>query len=403
MSRKSTIVLTCVLIASLGGSISRADATEGCSAVARQEPEQEARPGPETFLGFRPGEEIRYALERADGEPNRMHTVWRMWLEEFDREGGVFELSYEVGRISGAPDSPRGQVIMLTARTLATAWVNPYGFPTKIRFTTQRNTPMGGIEYTIEYRYEDQRMVKELQGHDDDQKAKLDDFRGIDLDAPAGMFLFMPVDAECVAAARQMRGNPGGGRGGGGGQPPGGTPPGGVVPPGGGRPPGGGTGGMGGGSGGRPDMEPPCQGREPVFANPALLNLTMPALWETGTGTLELLAFAPTGVLPMALMGGGGGGGSTGISLGGFGLLGSSPDPFGEADDAFQLFALMADSELIQIDVGGRSVDVFRLKASAPLESAYVDGNGSIVRLDLPADPETGERYWIRRLRPSEY
>jgi len=89
--------------------------------------------------------------------------------------------------------------------------------------------------------------------------------------------------------------------------------------------------------------------------------------------------------------------------VGGFNLLGSSPDPFGEADDAFQLFALMAASELIQIDVGGRSVDVFLLQASAPLESAYVDGNGSIVRLDLPADPETGERYWIRRLRPSEY
>ncbi len=151
-------------------------------------------------------------------------------------------------------------------------------------------------------------------------------------------------------------------------------------------------------------MDQPCQGREPIFANPGLLSLTMPALWEAGTGQLELLAMAPTGVLSAALMGGGRrGGGGSGISIGGFNLLGGGPNPFGDAEDAFQMFALTADSELMQIDVGGRSVDVWRLRASAPLESVYVDGEGSIVRLDLPADPETGERYWIRRLRPSEY
>jgi hypothetical protein len=33
----------------------------------------------------------------------------------------------------------------------------------------------------------------------------------------------------------------------------------------------------------------------------------------------------------------------------------------------------------------------------------YVDGNGSIVRLDLPDDPETGAKLWVRRLRPSEF
>jgi len=391
MSRKCAVALTCTLIASL------CTTAAGISATEAQDSEAAQKPVVETFLGFRTGEELRYTLERADGELSRMYTAWRIWLAEADQEIGVFELSLEVGRVGGSPDSPRGQVITLTARTLATAWVNAYGFPTKVRFTTQRNTPMGGIEYTIEYRFEDQRFVKELQGHDDDQKVELDDFRAVNLNTPAGVFLFMPVDAECVAAARQMRGDPG--SSGGGGQPPGGATPSGG---GGGRPSGGG--GMGGMGGGRPDMDPPCQGREPVFANPALLNLVMPALWESGTGAVELLAFAPTGVIPMALMGGGGGGGGTGINVGGFNLLGGGRlYPFGEADDAFQPFALTAESELIQIDVGGRSVNVFRLAASAPLESVYVDGNGSIVRLDLPADPETGEQYWIRRLRSSEY
>jgi len=389
MTRKTKILMTGVLIASLCTS------TAGVGWAEAQDPEAE-KPSVETFLGFRTGEEMRFVLERADGERSRMYTAWRIWLAEAVQDEGVFELAYEVGRVGGSPDLPEGQVVTLSARTLATAWVNAYGFPTKVRFTTQRNTPMGGIEYTIEYRYEDQRFIKELQGFDDDQKVDLDDFRTVDLNTPAGVFLFMPVDAECVSAARRMGGGPGAG-GTGGGQPPGGQPPGGAMPPGG--------GGMGGMGGGRPDMEPICEGREPVFANPALLNLAMPALWESGTGAVELLAFAPTGVIPMALMGGAAaGGGGTGVSVGGFNLFGSGRlYPFGEADDAFQPFALNAESDLIQIDVGGRTVDVFRLAASAPLESVYVDGNGSIVRLDLPADPETGERFWIRRLHPSEY
>jgi hypothetical protein len=391
MSRKTTIVLICALIASLCATTAGVGATTAGGGIAEgQDSEAVQKPAVDTFLGFRTAEELRFVLERADGERSRMYTAWRIWLAEADQELGVFELAYEVGRIGGSPNSPEGQVVTLSARTLATAWINAYGFPTKVRFTTQRNTPMGGIEYTVEYRYEDQRFIKELQGFDDDQKADLDGYRGVDPTTPAGAFLFMPVDAECVAASRLMRG--------GGSQSPGGT-----MPPGSGGQPSGG-GGAGGMGGGRPDMEPLCQGREPIFANPALLNLAMPALWESGTGAVELLAFAPTGVIPMALMGGGGGGGSTGINVGGFNLLGGGRlYPFGEADDAFQPFALNAESELIQIDVGGRPVDVFRLVASAPLDSVYVDGNGSIVRLDLPADPETGERFWIRRLRPSEY
>ncbi len=412
------IIVTLALLAGLCTSTPRVAAT------GEPDPAQQQEGIEKTFLGFSPGEEIRYELERADGQRRGMRTIWSIRLEEVDPESGlgVFALTYEMGGFRRSSGSAQGQPGAPMGRTTATAWISPYGFPTRVKFTTQRNTPMGGLEYTVEYRYENERFIKELEGSDKDQKAKLDGYRVIDLDIPAGVYLFMPIDAECVGAARQARGNRGGGRsgGGGGGSPPGG---GGGMGGGGGRG-GGGGGGMGGGGGGgggggmgggggrggggRGNMDQPCQGREPIFANPALLNLTMPALWETGTGQLELLAMAPTGVLPGALMGGGNrggrGGGGSGISVGGFNLLGGGgPNPFGDAEDAFQMFALTADSELVQIDVGGRSVDVWRLQASAPLESAYVDGDGSIVRLDLPADPETGERYWIRRLRPSEY
>ena len=149
-------------------------------------------------------------------------------------------------------------------------------------------------------------------------------------------------------------------------------------------------------------MEEPCRGREPIFANPGLLNLIMPALWEAGTGALDFLAMAPTGIDAFTVLVGNQAG-SGGINLGGFSLFDDGPDPFDDGGDAFQMFGITTDSDMLQIDIGGRSVDVWRLKASAPLESAYVDGNGSIARLDLPADPETGEHFWIRRLRPNEY
>ena len=416
MGWNRSIIVTLALLASLCTSTPRV--------AANGEPDRaQQREGiDEMFLGFSPGEEIRYELERADGQRRGMRTTWSIRLQEVDPESGLglFALTYEMGGFRRSSGSAQGQPGAMMGRTTASAWISPYGFPMRVKFTTERNTPMGGLEYTVEYRYENERFIKELEGSDKDQKTKLDGYRVIDLDIPAGVYLFMPIDAECVGAARQARGNRSGARSGGGG---GGSPPGGGGGGrgggggggggrggggGGGRGGGGGMGGGGGRGGGRGNMDQPCQGREPIFANPALLNITMPALWETGTGQLELLAMAPTGVLPAALMGSGGrggrGGGGSGISIGGFNLFGGGgPNPFGDAKDAFQMFALTADSELMQIDVGGRPVDVWRLKASAPLESAYVDGDGSIVRLDLPVDPETGERYWIRRLRASEY
>jgi hypothetical protein len=381
MSRKRAIFLFCVLTVVLGAGSERIAAAERRSLV----PQQDIEP---TFLGFELGEEVRYVLEREDGQRHGMQVIWSMRLEEFDGEQGVFDFTYDVGTLGS-----QGRGGRLLARSEARAWVNAYGFPTRVRFTTQRETPMGGLQYTIDYLYEEDRFIKKLEATGDDQDAKLEDFRTVDLGRPAGMYLFMPVDGECVAAARRARG-----AGAAGGAPPGGSTGGGGTS-------GGAASGAGGSRGRRPaDMEQPCQGREPMFANPGLLNLTMPALWEAGTGSIEFLAMAPTGIIPMALMGGGNPSGGSGISVGGFNMLGGGgPDPFGDAEDAFQMFSLSAEGDLMQIDVGGRPVDVWKMRASAPLDAVYVDGQGSIVRLDLPADPETGERYWIRRLRPSEY
>ena len=196
VSRNHGVIVTCVLVASLCAGTIRVGAAEERYPPKQQESVEE------TFLGFSPGEEIRYTLERADGERSGLRTTWSMWLKEFDREAGVFALTYEVGGAGRSAGSRQAQGGTLMSRTTATARINAYGFPTRVRFTTQRNTPMGGLEYTIEYRYENRRFIKELEAGDEDQVAKLDGYRVIDLDTPAGMYLFNPIDAECRITER---------------------------------------------------------------------------------------------------------------------------------------------------------------------------------------------------------
>lgn len=266
MKRNNAAVLTCALIGIL--------CTSAFQAVGDENPPagHQRAVGDATFLGFRTGREIRYVLE-SDGPSSEIRSTWGLRLEEFDRNGGIFSLTHETLRGAGGQG---GQLIRLST---ATAWINAYGFPTRVRFTTGRATPMGGLEYTVDYRYEDGRFTKKLEGRSKEQE--------------------VDIDAFTVLVGNQV--------------------------------------------------------------------------------------------------------GSGGINVGGFSLFDDGPDPFDDGGDAFQMFGITTDSDMLQIDIGGRSVDVWRLKASAPLESAYVDGNGSIARLDLPADPETGEHFWIRRLRPNEY
>ena len=215
MSWNRGVIVTLALLAGLCTSATRAAASGEPARAQQREGIEEA------FLGFSPGEEIRYELERADGQRRGMRTTWSMRLEEVDPESGlgVFALTYEMGGFRRSTGSAQGQPGAAMSRTTATAWISPYGFPTRVKFTTQRTTPMGGLEYTIEYRYENERFIKELEGSDKDQKTKLDGYRDIDLDIPAGVYLFMPIAAECVGSARPARGysGGGGGRGGGGG------------------------------------------------------------------------------------------------------------------------------------------------------------------------------------------
>ncbi len=322
----------------------------------------------QTFLGFRQGQEVRYALE-GEGDRRQDRTIhWSITLREVGERGseGTFDLSY-VAVVGGQS----------LAQAIAQVRINAYGFPLNVHFTSERNTPLGAIGYSIEYRFEDERFRKELVGESrGGQKLDLEDYPDVNTSFPRGLYLFNPLAADCTWAFSTPRlveeETTGGGRG-------------------------------------EPRIEEYCSGRELIFTNPGLLSLTMPALWEAGTGVLDFFVLAPTGMRLELLTGpspGASGGGFTvgGLPLGA--LLGGGPKLFDDAEDALQRFGLAAGSDLLQLDLGGRMVDAWRLDPPAPFAAVYVDGNGLIVRMDLPADPadpSSGGRAWIRRLRPSEF
>lgn len=316
-----------------------------------------------TFRGFRVGEEVRYAFERDGEEAGDRIVHWGITLLQV-HDGGE-EATFEFNYLLLVANQRLAQAI-------AEARVNANGFPLQVRFGSERITALGNIGYTIEYRFEDGEYRKELvESGLDVQEIELQDHPGIDVRARRGVYLYNPVDAACAAAFADAQPIVDDTTSGG---------PGEVV------------------------IEQQCGGRELIFANPGLLDLTMPALWDTGTGALDFVALAPTGMRlelltqPVDPSGG--------VSVGGMNLLGflsGGPDPFNDGELALQPFALRSASDLLQIELGDRTIDGWRLATPAPFADVYVDGNGSIVRLDLPGTTAEGGAAWLRKLRPSEF
>lgn len=338
---------------------------------------------PAAFPGFEPGDEIRYALEGDDGLARALRAFWTIRLNDVDGEGGgVFDLTQGFGGF-GSARAPETRLV-----TTARAWIGPHGFPLRLRIDPGR----GGADarpdgYTIEYRFEDGGYTKQLQadGLTEDQDVDLVEHPGLEPGVPRGLYLFMPLGVDClreIVDARLSRR-------------PGRTGPG--------QPGGGGPGAVGPATGYQ--AEPPCRGRQIVFANPGLLSLVMPALWEAGTGEHDFAILAPTGIHPAALVRGARTRGGPNVNIFGYGIVDTvlGPEAFGDAEDAFGAFRLSARGERVELDLGDWTESVWRFETPDPVEAVWVDGQGGVARLDLRTGSDQRTPLRIRRLRPSEY
>jgi hypothetical protein len=354
----------------------------------------------ETFLGFEIGEELRYVLGPDDALLRGERGLWSIRLEEIYRGGedglpeAVFALRHEWQGPQPIGDPPLRAIMRMTSH--GTLRVNVHGFPVFIHHETIRHLAgLGDEAYTIDYELiDDNERYEKRTTMDGDRWYQTIEVRGhdtVDRDVPLGLFAFLPAGPGCLdryVATYQLGG--------------------GVYP--------------------QPNSAAPptpatattvkvadnadCE--ESLFANPGLLNLAMPALWEA-QGEREYVFFTPIGAVGKRQ-----GGVAMGLPVGGgmpmgppgriptVGSPNSMPNTSPRVSDlplsssTYHAIETLRFAERVSVRVGDRTRDAWLIELSDEAGPVYVDDDRVVLRLDLPPRAGGGERF-LRRLWPSEF
>jgi len=63
----------------------------------------------------------------------------------------------------------------------------------------------------------------------------------------------------------------------------------------------------------------------------------------------------------------------------------------------------VAFDERVEVEVGGRTLEVWRLDVDGRVRAVYLDDDDRVVRVDVEPHPVTNKGRWIRLLFPSEF
>jgi len=349
-----------------------------------------------TVLGFSLGEERRYVLGPTENLYVGEQAMWSIRLREVlaDPPDAVFELAHVWNRGERVRNLAIGTVIAVQSN--GELHVNRHGFPMELRFETERQLfGMGSEAYTVRYEFENGSFKKLISvgGRDLEHRARHLSNEELDLDAPLGMYPFSAEAIGCeLALPPESMAQPG--------MMPGASAGAGMVP------------GQGVRFAGRLDC------KEPLFANPGLLSLVMPALWEAGTGELDFVVLTPAGYYGMP--GVSGGGAVPGVSV----MMQDRPFDSQEASHPRTNSDIehLRYQDRVRVEVGERTRDAWLFDGMHDFRAVYVDDDGVVLRVDLAPDagmsmPRAGSRgidqanpgfgdtreLWVRLLYPSEY
>jgi hypothetical protein len=152
---------------------------------------------------------------------------------------------------------------------------------------------------------------------------------------------------------------------------------------------------------------------ESLFANPGLLGFGMPALWEA-QGEREYVFFTPIGPtnqprnsVAVGIPGGGQPYGPGSVSQPGFGSA-SSRDPLNTArtvtprSGTYHEIETVKFVERVGVRIGSRTREAWLMQLSNDVGPIYVDDDGRVLRIDLPARGDGPQRF-LRMLWPTEY
>jgi len=327
-------------------------AAAGDAPPAATGPSQASRQYRDAF-GYTIGEERRYVLEPERSLRSGESAWWSIVLADIRGEGDRLEIDFDLEHqrtevYRDVFSGPSGRLQTITADSRVT--MNRFGFPERVVLNEQHDVSgeTGSLSdaRTTVFTFDGERYVKQVRidGHEWTFNIAIASHRGLDLAAQTGLYLFMPSALRCL-------GHQG-------------------VP-------------------GRPAR---CNDGEIAFANPGLLSVALPVLWEEQVNEKELLFFKPDGVgtTPSGLM-----------NMGDWvrrerDQLGSITRYFGRAKLEFREY-------VEQIEVGPRTVGGWKVDAGGSMRELYTDGNGTVLRVEIDPHPVTNGRRWIRLLYPSEY
>ncbi|MFQ5744772.1 MAG: hypothetical protein ACE5HV_14465, partial [Acidobacteriota bacterium] len=312
--------------------------------------------GPRGAFGFQVGEERRYILDPPESLRSGESASWRIRLdrlqgEDLDRQA-VFVLEHQrdellVDFLSGGR--------LLSVRVDAEVTVNGSGFPLKLVLNEQRD--VGGARgsrsdlRTTTYLYQDGRYLKRVRfgGREWKFDVPIASNSHLDLEAQSGLYLYLPSGLGCMGRLSDMRPS----------QP--------------------------------MRRRSNCDFSDPAFANPGLLSLVLPQLREQARGELEVLFFTPIGVGTRAA-----------------GLIDMRRWLSRERGSLRNLDRYYDPSKLklaepAEVQVGGRTMDAWRLDVGGSVRDVFVDSAGRVLRENIDPDPTTFAKRWIRLLFASEY
>jgi len=304
-------------------------------------------------FGYELGEERRYVLEPQDSLRSGESASWSIRLDDISGEGEdikmVFALEHErtepIGDMFGGLGA-RLQVVDVESRVT----LNRFGFPLRVVMSERHDLSgetgsQSDIRTTI-FTFDGERYVKKVRLNGREWKFTINVANHDDLDreARSGMYLFLPSALTCLGRR---------------------------------------------GEAGRPAY---CADGEPAFANPGLLSIVLPVMWEEQVNKKKFLFFVPSGI------------GTTPA-----GLYNMSRWTQLERDQLRNLtrYYRKIDIEFEEfveaVEVGPRTVDVWKFDASGAMRAIYTDADGVVLKVDIDPHPVTNGKRWIRLLYPSEY
>jgi len=323
------------------------------AAVAGSGSEGEVTPQFDRAFGYRLGEERRYVLEPQKSLRPGESAWWSIVLDDIQGEGDemriVFRLDHQRSELirdmfGGA--NGRMQVVDVSG----TLTVNRFGFPERLVINEQHDVSgeVGSQSdiRTTRFTFDGERLVKQvrIEGHEWQFNVSIAGDDDLDLEVPYGLYAYVPTGLACL-------GSPG-------------TP-------------------------GRPSR---CLAGDPAFANPGLLSLALPVMWEEQVNEKQFLFFMPSGVgtLPAGLM-----------DINGW--VRRERDTLNNYTRYFDKTKLEIKDYEQGVEIGPRTVDAWRFDGNGQMGEFYADADGTVLKVDIDPHPVTYGQRWIRLLYPSEY